>query len=172
MFLLHFWKFVFSDLIKFGDFVNFALPPLGHENLAEADDAGMIARISPSFTFRLVMGDSTAPNLPGLTGAQADTMNERCGTTPVYRGARVENDFFDFSHDFLTRFWKFREIHVAQLGSKSGFSWKSINFDRLCLRAQEELEARTTCVAKPKTWSLRRIKFCEKIFSKKKVTAQ
>ena len=51
----------------------------------------------------------------------------------------------------------------------SRFSRNSSIFERGFLRAQEELEARTTCVRKAWTWSSRKIKHFEKIFSQKKV---
>ena len=48
----------------------------------------------------------------------------------------------------------------------------SSNFERRYLRAQEELEARTRCVRKPRTRFKRRKNPIEKIFSQKKVTAR
>ena len=53
-----------------------------------------------------------------------------------------------------------------------GISRNSPKFEDLYLRAQEELEARTTCVGEPRTWSFRKIKKCWNIFSEKKVTAR
>ena len=50
----------------------------------------------------------------------------------------------------------------------SGFSRNSSNFERRYLRAQEELEARTRCVRKPRTCSKRRKNPVKKIFSRKK----
>ena len=52
-----------------------------------------------------------------------------------------------------------------------GVSRNSSKFDRLYLRAQEELEARETCFRKPRTWFKRRKNPIGKIFSQKIVTA-
>ena len=52
--------------------------------------------------------------------------------------------------------------------ARSGIFRNSSNFERLYLRAQKELEARTTCVGQPWTWFKRRNNFHEKIISQKK----
>ena len=53
-----------------------------------------------------------------------------------------------------------------------GFSRNSPIYETTYLRAQEELEARETCVVTPGTWSKRRKNPIEKIFSQKNVTAR
>ena len=50
-----------------------------------------------------------------------------------------------------------------------GFSGNSTKFETTYLRAQEELEARETCVVTPGTWSKRRKNPIEKIFSQKNI---
>ena len=47
--------------------------------------------------------------------------------------------------------------------------WNSSIFERRYLRAQEELEARTRCVRKPRTWFQRRNNPIEKYFLRKKL---
>ena len=74
-------------------------------------------------------------------------------------------NFIGFEH-----FWQksLRECY-QKIRRILGFSRNSSDFDDLYLRAQGELEARTTCVRKAWTWSSRKIKKFEKIFSQKKV---
>ena len=73
----------------------------------------------------------------------------------------------------LTSHWLLNKIpiivcwSISRLYSKPGKSPNPPNFDDLYLRAQEELEARTTCVRKPWTWSWSRIKNSQKYFIKK-----
>ena len=58
---------------------------------------------------------------------------------------------------------------TSTIPEKSWFSRNSSIFGGLYLRAQEELEVRTTCVVKAWMRSLRKIKHVSKIFSQKKV---
>ena len=62
------------------------------------------------------------------------------------------------------------KIPVAWLLHKQSDLWffgNSSNFETMYLRAQKELEVRTKCVVKARTWSLRRIKMLGEIFSQK-----
>ena len=81
----------------------------------------------------------------------------------VFRG--LLNRFFMFGTTF-GGFW--RVFCTTDLGI-SRFTRNSPNLEDLYPRAQEELEARKTCVVTPGTWFKRRKNPIEKIFSQKKL---
>ena len=77
------------------------------------------------------------------------------GTKNVWETSKIDFHWSIFRQFLVDFHWFSCYIDLEILG----FSRNSPNFDRLYLRAQEELEARTTCVVKPRTWSLWKINF-------------